>query len=94
VSSGPSPTTSASLARTEITVASHYNGAPGVPALIEARYFQRLLKIAGDRGAGALLRSGIGVRSVDWPEGAIDLDTPEDVARFIRPNLSPSEPQT
>jgi molybdenum cofactor cytidylyltransferase len=72
--------------RTEITVASHYNGAPGVPALIEARYFERLLQIEGDRGAGALLRSGIGVTSVDWPEGAIDLDTPEDVARFIRSN--------
>ena len=80
--------------RTGTTVASHYSGAPGVPALIEARYFERLLQIQGDRGAGPLLRSGIGLTSIDWPEGAVDLDTPEDVARFIRPDLSPSEPQT
>jgi molybdenum cofactor cytidylyltransferase len=72
----------AEFTRAGVTVASYYNGAPGVPALIEARYFERLLQLQGDRGAGPLLRSGIGVTSIDWPEGAIDLDTPEDVARF------------
>jgi molybdenum cofactor cytidylyltransferase len=74
----------AAFTRTGQTAASRYDGAPGVPALIEARHFPRLLQIEGDRGAGPLLRSGIGLQELDWPDGAVDLDTPEDVARFQR----------
>lgn len=70
------------LTQAATTAASRYNGALGVPALIEARYFERLLQIEGDRGAAPLLRSGIEVRAIDWPDGAVDLDTPEDLARF------------
>jgi molybdenum cofactor cytidylyltransferase len=70
------------LTRQATTAASRYNGALGVPAMIEARYFERLLQIEGDRGAAPLLRSGIELRAIDWPEGAVELDTPEDLARF------------
>lgn len=64
------------------TAASLYRDALGVPALVEARHFERLLAIEGDRGAAPLLRSGIEVAAVPWPDGALDLDTAEDVARF------------
>jgi CTP:molybdopterin cytidylyltransferase MocA len=63
-------------------VASRYQGALGVPALIPAEHFPALLAIHGDRGAAPLLRSGIDVGALDWPEGAVDLDTALDVARF------------
>jgi molybdenum cofactor cytidylyltransferase len=69
-------------ARERRSIASRYQGALGVPALIEARYFDRLLAIVGDRGAAPLLRSGIEVGALDWPDGAVDLDTELDVARF------------
>jgi CTP:molybdopterin cytidylyltransferase MocA len=72
----------AEFERTRQTVASRYEGALAVPALIEARHFAQLLEIDGDRGAGPLLRSGIPITAVEWPEGAVDLDTPDDVARF------------
>lgn len=64
------------------SIASRYGDALGVPAVIEAQHFARLLSIVGDRGAAPLLRSGIDVGAVDWPEGAIDLDSALDVARF------------
>ncbi|HEX5656783.1 MAG TPA: nucleotidyltransferase family protein [Polyangiales bacterium] len=70
------------LALTGTTAASRYNGALGVPALIEAHHFAQLLRIEGDRGAASLLRSGIAVTAIDWPDGAVDLDTPEDVERI------------
>jgi CTP:molybdopterin cytidylyltransferase MocA len=61
-------------------VASVYEGTRGVPALFGASWFDRLLSLQGDRGAGALLRSVETVAEVAWPEGAIDIDTEEDVA--------------
>lgn len=70
------------------SIASRYNGALGVPALLTAQHFERLLSIEGDRGAAPLLRSGIDVGAVDWPEGAIDLDTADDVARFGAPSTA------
>ena len=63
-------------------VASRYLDALGVPALITAEHFAALYAIHGDRGAAPLLRSGIDVGTVDWPEGAVDLDTALDVANF------------
>lgn len=70
------------LCREQRTAASFYGDTFGVPALIEASYFEQLLTIEGDRGAAPVLRSAIGVVAVPWPEGAFDLDTEEDVASF------------
>jgi CTP:molybdopterin cytidylyltransferase MocA len=72
----------AAYTRERRSIASRYSDALGVPALIVEHHFDRLLAIEGDRGAAPLLRSGIEVGAVDWPEGAIDLDTAGDVARF------------
>lgn len=63
-------------------VASAYAGTLGVPALFAASCFARLRSLGGDAGAKGLLRSQPNdVASVPFPEGALDLDTPEDYER-------------
>jgi len=59
-------------------VACAYGGSLGVPAILPARFFPELLALVGDRGAKPiLLREN--TRSIPFPEGAWDLDTPEDL---------------
>jgi xanthine dehydrogenase accessory factor len=70
------------------TVASRYSDTLGVPALVEARLFDALLGTRGDRGAGSVLRSDASVLALDWPEGALDLDTQADVERFLAHDLT------
>ena len=60
----------------EAVVACGYGGTLGVPTLIPARHFSRLLALAGDEGARALLREG-GAVAVPFPEGEADVDGPE-----------------
>ena len=60
-------------------VASHYSGIMGTPAIFSAADFPRLLALEGAKGACSVLRA-TQVTCVEWPEGAIDLDTPEDAA--------------
>ena len=58
--------------------ASRYEGRVGVPAVFAARLFPELLQIEGDRGARQVIeRHGQAVQAVDWPEGAVDVDLPE-----------------
>lgn len=59
-------------------IGSAYEDVVGVPAVFDRRDFSRLMALRGDRGAGALLRSGAG--SVSWPDGSVDVDTAEDMA--------------
>jgi CTP:molybdopterin cytidylyltransferase MocA len=60
----------------EAVVACGYGGTLGVPTLIPARHFSRLLALAGDEGARALLREG-GAVAVPFPAGEADVDGPE-----------------
>jgi len=53
----------------------------GVPAILPADDWPTLANLSGDQGARALLRAP-GTRSVELPGGALDLDTPADVARW------------
>lgn len=55
----------------------------GHPVWLHARYRPALLAVQGDQGARALLRecSGIGVEVLD-PGCALDVDTPDDLARL------------
>lgn len=63
-------------------VACHYGGEPGVPALFAARFAGELLALEGDRGAKAVLaRAGEALATIPFPDGALDVDTPEDWAR-------------
>jgi CTP:molybdopterin cytidylyltransferase MocA len=52
----------------------------GTPALFAAVEFAALDALAGDRGARDLLRARSDrVSSISWPEGARDVDGPEDL---------------
>ncbi len=70
-------------AQGERIVASDYGEALGPPALFDASLFAALRASEGDQGGRALLRGAHGaVARVPFPEGALDLDTPADLARF------------
>jgi len=61
-------------------VASQYAGVLGAPALFGKEFFADLLELEGDRGAGAWLRANPEtVTAVKVDEGAVDIDTPDDL---------------
>jgi molybdenum cofactor cytidylyltransferase len=60
--------------------ASQYGGRAGVPALFAAALVPELLECRGDRGAREVIRKDSRrVQAVAWPEGAVDVDRPEDL---------------
>lgn len=64
-------------------VASRYAGRLGVPAVLPRALFPALLKLQGDRGARSLFESsGAVVWEVEFPEGAWDIDSAEDLQRL------------
>jgi molybdenum cofactor cytidylyltransferase len=64
-------------------IACAYSDLLGIPALFPRALFAELLGLQGDRGAGAWLRAHRDeVHALPFPEGALDLDTPDDVARW------------
>jgi CTP:molybdopterin cytidylyltransferase MocA len=65
----------------ERAVASLYAGTAGVPALLPAHWFGRLLQLQGDAGARTLLRApSAEVITVAAPELERDIDRPQDLA--------------
>lgn len=66
-------------------VACAYAESLGVPALFARPHFAALRALAGDRGAKAiLLEHEPQVRRIAFPEGALDVDTPEDYEQLRR----------
>ena len=64
-------------------VASAYSGTLGVPAMFSRTCFKELLALNDQEGAKALLMARPNdVATIDFPEGAIDIDTPTDWQRF------------
>lgn len=64
-------------------VASAYSGTIGIPALFRRSQFAALLELKQDRGAKQLMQScPDNVATVDFPAGAIDIDTRDDFARL------------
>lgn len=61
--------------------ASEYAGRRGVPAYFPASTFPALAGLSGDSGARDLLRD---VRSIPFPLGELDIDTPEALAEAQR----------
>lgn len=60
-------------------VACRYEGVLGPPALFGRGWFPALASLRGEQGAHrVLMEAGSQVRTIDWPEGAFDLDTRED----------------
>lgn len=64
-------------------VASHYNGTDGVPALFDQSLFPELLMLPDELGARKVIAAHAeSVVRVSFPEGAVDLDTPEDYRKY------------
>jgi molybdenum cofactor cytidylyltransferase len=67
----------------ERPIACAYADTVGVPAILPRRLFPALLALQGDRGAkGILLREK--ARTIRFPGGEEDLDTPQDLIAFRR----------
>lgn len=64
-------------------VASRYGDIVGVPAIFPRARFGDLAELSGDRGARELL-GRCAPRVVRWDAGAVDLDTPRDLAALGR----------
>ena len=65
-------------------VAAAYSNTLGVPALFDRRYFEELLQLTGSEGAKKVIfNHQAEVQALDFPLGAVDLDTEEDVNQFL-----------
>jgi molybdenum cofactor cytidylyltransferase len=65
-------------------IASYYSGSSGVPALFDKSLFEKLLNVEDQSGAKKIiLQHKEAVQTIDFPQGSIDLDTPEDYQAFI-----------
>jgi len=65
-------------------VAAAYSNTLGVPALFEERYFEELFQLTGSEGAKKVIfNHQAEVHALDFPLGAVDLDTEEDVSQFL-----------
>jgi molybdenum cofactor cytidylyltransferase len=64
-------------------VASRYGGSYGVPALFDKAHFAELTTLEGDAGAKQVIQKHLPkVHLLSFPEGEIDIDTPDDLARL------------
>ncbi len=60
-------------------VAAQYGEIKGTPVLFDKKYFQELMLLTGDTGAKSVLKEhSSDVTTVEFPLGAIDIDTAED----------------
>ena len=67
-------------------VAAGYDGVAGVPALFGREHAPSLMGLTGDAGAGGWMRNRLReVTIVPLQQAALDLDTPEDLARLADP---------
>lgn len=66
-------------------VASEYAGTQGVPALFARSFFSNILMLQDEHGAKKIIEQfPEHVSSIAFPEGSIDLDTPEDYERYLQ----------
>lgn len=73
------------LSKSPITAA-RYAGRLGTPAIFSRALFGDLMELDGDRGARRLIEQQQDKAAwIDFPEGIEDVDTPQDVERFLPP---------
>ncbi len=64
-------------------VAAKYQEVAGIPVLFDQKYFDQLRQLQGDKGARTILQQyPDDIATIDFPLGAIDIDTPEDYESF------------
>jgi CTP:molybdopterin cytidylyltransferase MocA len=69
----------------DLIIAARYQGVLGTPMMFGSDWFPQLKKLEGDYGARSLVpKEDARVEAIDWSEGAIDVDTPEDAASLNR----------
>jgi len=65
-------------------VSCQYNQQLGVPMLFDKSIFPELIKLSGNKGAKSFLHLyKNNISTIDFPEGIIDIDTPEDIENMI-----------
>ena len=70
-------------------VASYYASTPGVPALFHKVLFESILQLENNQGAKKLIETNLpSAELVNFQEGALDIDTPDDISLL---NVSHSE---
>jgi CTP:molybdopterin cytidylyltransferase MocA len=70
---------------TDLVIAAHYDGVLGAPMLFGSAWFGQLKILQGDEGARSLVpKEAGGVEVIEWSEGAIDVDTPDDLAGIMK----------
>lgn len=66
-------------------IASRYADTLGVPAVFRKTLFKDILEIENEHGAKQIINRNLAeTDSEDFPQGAQDLDTPEDYERFMQ----------
>jgi molybdenum cofactor cytidylyltransferase len=74
-----------SLATGKGIVACKYNDTIGTPVLFDKKYFNQLKNLQGQQGAKKVVEQfKDDVALVDFPEGVIDIDTPDDYHKLKR----------
>jgi CTP:molybdopterin cytidylyltransferase MocA len=64
-------------------VATSFDNTMGPPVLFPSGAFRALANLSGDKGARAILRdSRFTVKTIDFEDAAIDIDTPDDLTRL------------
>lgn len=64
-------------------VAMSYSGTVGVPAIFEKSLFVDLIDLPDEKGAKVVIeKNSSRSLTIPFPEGAVDLDTPDDYERF------------
>jgi molybdenum cofactor cytidylyltransferase len=65
-------------------VACAYANTMGTPVLFTKKYYDQLLELTGDTGAKQIIKDhSEDVASVDFPQGAIDIDTQKDYENLL-----------
>ncbi len=68
-------------------IATEYEGIKGVPALFSSKLFSKLATLNEDEGARKIIKRYKGVvKTVDFPKGKYDLDTPKTYQEYLRNN--------
>ena len=66
-------------------IASDYGPSLGPPAIFSRNYFSELQDLIGDRGAkSVILNHPEDLHRLDFPDGLVDIDTPDDLKRLDR----------
>ena len=72
-------------------VAMVYSDTVGVPAIFAKSLFDDLLNLPDDKGAKIVIEKNPSALTVPFPEGAMDLDTPDDYEKFKHPKADPRQ---